>query len=252
MKDIKLALVELEKELKESDHFIYPYFVRHRNRFINDGHIIKQYYKQGTILDIGCFPCHFTILLKKLNFPVIGIDLKMDRCIPFAKRFDLSLKQCDIERESLPYADKSISFVIFNEVFEHLHKDPLFALSEINRVMTKNGVLLFTTPNLYATHKIFRFLIGSSFNDAWFEFSKLRGTGHMGHFREYAPSEIRKFLVMHCFRIRKVKYSHYGYYNSLRGVAGWLIYRLSPPRFRTYQVIVAEKASDCPILVPFP
>jgi len=249
---MKQALSELERQLKESDSFIYSYFIRHRNRFINDADIVKQYYKHGTILDIGCFPCHFTILLKKLNFPVIGIDLKMDRCVPFIKRFDLCIKKCDIEKEPLPFADKSISFIIFNEVFEHLHKDPLFTLSEINRVMIKNGILLFTTPNLYAIHKIFRFLTGHSFNDALVELSKLRFTGHMGHFREYAPSEIRKLLEMHCFRVREVNYRHYSYFNSLRGVVGWFIYRLSPPWFRTYHVIVAEKVSDCSVLTSLP
>ena len=53
----------------------------------------------------------------------------------------------DLESELLPFADDSIDLVICCEVIEHLDVDPMFMLSEINRVCKVGAHVLLTTPN---------------------------------------------------------------------------------------------------------
>ena len=245
-KEIDTAYSNLEKTIKESHASFYPYFERHGNRHKHNAELVNRYYKSGPVLDMGCYPPNFTILLKILGYPVQGIDFNPDRCKHLAERFDLDIIQWDIERSPLPFNDEAFEFVIFSEVLEHLHWDPLFALSEINRIMPIGGTLLLTTPNIYAIQRVARFLSGRSFNDPIFEFEKLRSTGHMGHIREYAPIEIRRFLVMINFRLIKRYFRHYYFPKSVKGLCARILFSVLPSFFRTYQIIVAEKMGPGP------
>jgi len=118
----------------------------------------------------------------------------------------LDIKKANIETEKLPYKNNTFDFIIFNEVFEHLRINPILTLKEINRVLRPGGILLLTTPNLYAIHKILMFNLGRSFNDAYDEFNKLNIYGYMGHIREYSTKEVRKFLKNTNFKIETVIY----------------------------------------------
>ncbi len=108
----------------------------------------------GDILELGSAPCHLTAVLKLSGYNVIGIDLEPARAQFIIDRFGLDVRQCDIERQPLPFDNERFDCVVFAEVFEHLRIDPLFVLSEINRVMRMGGRLFFTTPNLYSAQRL--------------------------------------------------------------------------------------------------
>ena len=229
---------------------VHADFVRHRNRYFNDASVIGGIYEGGQILELGAFPCHLTATLKALNYPVIAVDLAPERSKDMVARFGLDLRKCDIERERLPFADGAFRYVLLNEVFEHLRIDPLFALSEINRVLAHDGTLMLTTPNLYSIQQIVRFLRGRGFGDPLRDFEKLRDIGHMGHVREYSHREIRRFLEYADFKVASVSYRHFHFPVSVRGMLARIAFTLLPARFRTFQIVLSRKAGPGPGLAP--
>ena len=225
----------------------------HRKRYEHDLDLVQSLHRGGDILEVGAAPFHFTAALKLSGYPVVGLDLDPGRCEFFVRRYGLSIDGCDIERERLPYPDEKFDCVVFAEVFEHLRWDPLLALSEVNRVMTPGGRLLFTTPNPYSLQNAVSYLLGRGLAlDPVAAFSQVRTAGHMGHIREYSRSQIRRFLSMNNFAIRQSGFHHYHYPPSLKGVLARVAFTVLPRRFRTIQVIVAEKTGPSPGLAPLP
>jgi len=230
----------------------YADFCRHRMRYRSDAEVIGRFYESGEILEIGAFPCFFTAMLKSLGYPATAVDLSPERCQPMIDLYGLAEKKCDIETEPLPFADGAFRYVLCNEVFEHLRVDPLFALSEMYRVLADDGTLMLTTPNLYAIQQIARFLTGRGFGDPVAEFMKLRTVGHMGHIREYSHAEIKRFLAFSNFEVKQVSYKHYYYPRTKRGILAKLLFTVLPARFRSYQVVLAKKAGLAMQFFPLP
>lgn len=225
-------------------------FIRHRNRYRADALAIVARPSAAPLLEIGAYPYHLSMLLKRLGIASVGVDLAPERGRERVESEQLDVRRCDVEREPLPFADGAFTYVVFNEVLEHLRVDPLFVLSEINRVLQPGGRLLLTTPNLYAIQRIGRFLLGRGFNDPLNEFSKLRGIGHMGHVREYAAAEVRRFLAFAGFDILSHTFEHYYYPPGKRGLATRALFALLPRRFRSFQIVSARKAGVGPQLAP--
>ena len=225
-------------------------FATHRRRYEHDLARVRRLYRDGDILEVGSLPCHLTVALKLAGFPVIGIDVAPERAQALIDGYRLRIERCDIEREPLPFDDDRFDCVVFAEVFEHLRVDPQFTLSELNRVMRLGGHLLLTTPNLYSVQNIARFVLGHGTNDPVSAFSQLRRLGHMGHVREYAPDEIRRFLAHAGFRVSETGFHHYHYPRGKKGALARVLFGVLPRRFRTFQVITAEKIAPSPRLSP--
>jgi SAM-dependent methyltransferase len=227
-------------------------FLRHRARHASDAGIVRSLHDGSRVLEIGSAPGHFTALLRLLDIPAVGVDLAPPRMQALIARFGLDVRRCDIEREPLPFDDAGFHLVVCSEVFEHLRVDPVFALTQINRVLAPGAYLLLTTPNLYAVQQIARFLTGRGIGDPLAEFMKLRTLGHMGHVREYSHREMRRFLDYAGFAVEQLRFKHYYYGGGKRGLAKRVIFALAPARLHSYQVIVARKVRASPRLRPLP
>ncbi len=225
-------------------------YAGHRKRYESDLRYIEEMHTGGDILELGSAPCHLTAVLKLSGYNVIGIDLDPTRAQFIIDRFGLDVRQCDIERQPLPFDNERFDCVVFAEVFEHLRIDPLFVLSEINRVLRMGGRLFFTTPNLYSAQNIARFILGRGLKDPVSAFMQLRTVGHMGHVREYSSREIQRFLSTSNFAVRHLTYRHYHYPRSLKGAVEYVAFKILPPRFRTFQVMIVEKTGPPPDLTP--
>jgi len=223
---------------------------RHRERYRSDAQMVESLANDGPLLEIGSVPCHTTALLKLMGIDVHGVDLRPERCQAIIEHFELNVTRCDIEQQSLPFPDQHFPVVLFAETLEHLRIDPLFVLSEINRILPFGGILLLTTPNFYSAQNVARFLLGRGITDAYTEFSKLRLVGHMGHVREYTPREVCRFLQVSGFEIELTDFKHYHYPRTRRGFAARVIFAVLPRRFRSYQIVVARKIASSPGLRP--
>jgi ubiquinone/menaquinone biosynthesis C-methylase UbiE len=105
--------------------------------------------KPQEILDIGCGTGHLANEIKKIypSANITGIDISKKAITIGKKKYkQITLLQGDAEK-NLPFASVHFDLVISGEHIEHL-QDPDTYLSEINRVMKKDGILLLTTPNL--------------------------------------------------------------------------------------------------------
>jgi ubiquinone/menaquinone biosynthesis C-methylase UbiE len=66
----------------------------------------------------------------------------------------------DLESTPIPVEDNTFDVVLCCEVIEHMEIDPMFMMSEINRVLKTGGMLITTTPNAVSTWAVTKMLRG--------------------------------------------------------------------------------------------
>ncbi len=139
-----------------------------------------------TIVDIGCGE---GITLEKIHrlFPerkVIGIDTLPEN-VDICKRHGCRAVQGDVY--NLPFLSRSVNFVLFMEVIEHL-EHPETAIQEIRRILVPDGRLVIVFPN-DRVFKIARILT-LRFREAAYD---------PGHVRQWTPHDTRDLLKRNGF-----------------------------------------------------
>ena len=208
------------------------YLHNHKVRLAHDLDIIdREIPRSKHILEFGSIPLVLTVALKQYGYQVVGCDIAPERYSSTIQSTGLNITKCNIETETLPFADNSFDAVVFNELFEHLRINPIFTLSEVFRIMKPNGILTLSTPNLKSLDGIRNFLVRdraySCSANIHAEYSKLATIGHMGHVREYTPTEIVEFLQTMGFEVTAIIYRG-DYARSWKRALLKLIPRFSP------------------------
>jgi glycosyltransferase involved in cell wall biosynthesis/SAM-dependent methyltransferase len=107
----------------------------------------------------------------------------------------------DVESDRFPFSDDHFDVALCCELIEHLTKDPMHMLIELNRVLKWGGLLILTTPNISSAFSLGKALSGNS-PYVYGEYNpKSPGDRHS---REYAPSEIRTALNAAGFKVVKL------------------------------------------------
>ena len=105
--------------------------------------------EDSRIADVGAQPFILSAMLRALGYEVVAIDVEPELYIDIAKRFNIRVIKSDLERDRIEVPDEYFNCVVLSEVLEHLNPYYVkFALSEINRILRKEGVLILTTPNI--------------------------------------------------------------------------------------------------------
>lgn len=247
----KELVIHLEKELKNSKYQSSPkqkewnsrYFQEHKHRLLSDLHFIQKLYRSGHMLEIGALPCHLTFCLEKASLKYISTDIFPERASIIIDSNHLHVVRSDIEKERIPFSGNYFSFIVFNEVFEHLRINPITTLRELHRVLAADGILLLSTPNLYSLGNIARFLLGKGLGNPYGEFEKIETYGHMGHVREYSKRDMCIFLEETGFIVKEHHFKHYPSQTiSFKEMLKNILYIIAP-RFRPYQVFTLSKAT---------
>lgn len=108
------------------------------------------------------------------------------------------LRNFNVERDRFPYPDDYFRVVLCCELIEHLQSDPMHMLWECNRVLTQEGWLLLTTPNIASARAIEGLLVGCA--PYLLAQYNTRVTADQ-HNREYAPYEIGVALAAAGFTV---------------------------------------------------
>ena len=108
------------------------------------------------------------------------------------EEFHCEIDLFDAERDRFPYPDEYFSTVLCCELLEHLPGDPMFMMSEINRILKPGGHLVLTTPNISSLRAIAAILGGyhPGFFPAYIRPQSEGEEVEARHNREYAPREM--------------------------------------------------------------
>lgn len=152
------------------------------------------------ILDVGCVPPVLLAALRASGRRAAGVDIAPERFRETLDRLELDVRACNVETESLPFADAAFDIVLFNEVFEHLRINLITTITEVGRIIAPGGLLFLSTPNARSLRGIHNFLLHGKGGwcgaaDIHAQYSKLERLGHMGHVREYTARDVSVFLA---------------------------------------------------------
>lgn len=116
-------------------------------------YIAEKYFKKNyrILLDVGCGRGEHLSEFRKLGFQVKGVDISEE-----AKELsnDLEIEIIDVEKELLPYKDRSFDVVFNKSLIEHLNNPDNF-MREAFRVLKSGGRLITMTPDWGSVYKIF-------------------------------------------------------------------------------------------------
>ena len=184
------------------------YLKQHRYR-LNEIFLSLPYSKdQVKILDIGTTP--FTFFIKKFykHYDISTIDitnLMKERC----EKNSITYRRCNLMMDKIPFENDSFDVVIFTEVFEHLFVEPSKVFNELSRILKKNGILIFGTPNYASLINRIKLLFGINPQAPMENMAKTEWVHGHGHVREYTMRECISILRNNGFLIKEASFKSY-------------------------------------------
>lgn len=150
------------------------------------------------LLDVGSAPPVLRVLANVWGYDVraCGIAVRGEHRVDMPASaglpaFTAIYDGVDVELERFPYETGRFDVVTCWEVLEHLGRDPMHMLHEINRVLAPSGLLVLTTPNVVSLRSV-RAVLEGYHPFLWSEF--WRSAAPDRHNREYTPREVRLLL----------------------------------------------------------
>jgi len=100
------------------------------------------------VLDVGCAKGYLVKMLRDRKIEAWGVDVSEYAIENAPEDVRFYLNKINVEDEPLPFFDRFFRLVVSIATFEHLdlRRSPFF-LSEINRVLEPNGILMINVPN---------------------------------------------------------------------------------------------------------
>jgi len=170
--------------------------------FLRETNLIKY---NDKVLEIGCGTCRLVYELTGRGYDITGIDISKEAIEHGLKKYgDIKLQVQPAEK--LQFADETFDIVLSFDLFEHIIQ-PDRHLSEVRRVLKKEGYYLFQTPNKY-TNPIYETLRYKSLG--WLKV----------HVSLHSYGQLKRRLSKHVFQAKFVKMnpvSEY-YLNKLRRI----------------------------------
>ena len=182
--------------------YVNDYLKVHMNRFAETIGLLQPVMRPGNrIVDLGSYGSLVPALRDILGVTEVTLTEPFQEGKPASEdsflqnarngtRYTFHVDRFDIE-ERFPYEEGCFDIVIFTEVLEHLSRDPLQTMSEINRITKPRGYLLLSTPNCASLRSVLSILSGGNPN-IYPVYQRRPSTDRHNH--EYVPWEVRDLL----------------------------------------------------------
>jgi ubiquinone/menaquinone biosynthesis C-methylase UbiE len=182
------------------------YHASHEVRYSKTLEVLLNQNLGSKMLEMGTssiIPLALNNLIPGLQVDVTHFDLDM----PTTGTMPLSLgtfsietnyMAVDLETMPLPIEDSFYDSVLCSEVLEHLDSDPMYMLSEINRVLKEGGVLVLTTPNVCSTQGVWKILRGY---EPYFYMQYHKDGSRYRHNYEYSKRTLKTVLEAAGFQV---------------------------------------------------
>ena len=177
------------------------YFEAHLARYVATLLLLPKAAPGQRLLELGpAFP-HLTPALAKIKgYEVVGSGTwngaaRLDHCVCAAdgdERHVFPMHNFDLESDGWPFEEGSFDAILACDVLEHLTRDPMLVLQQINRVLKPEGLLLLTTSNIASAKSVASVLRG----DSPYVFGQYipGGAALDRHNREYTPAELERVM----------------------------------------------------------
>ena len=186
----------------ESTSYVNDYLRVHMARFAKTVELLQPIIRPSMrIIDLGSYGSLVPALRDLLGVTDITLTEPYQEQKPASEesflqnarngaRYPFHVDRFDIEGP-FPFEDECFDVVIFTEVLEHLSRDPLQTMSEINRITRTGGYLLLSTPNCASARSVLRILRGGNPN-IYPVYQRCPSTDRHNH--EYVPWEVRELV----------------------------------------------------------
>jgi SAM-dependent methyltransferase len=178
------------------------YFNVHKKRLIYTFNILRSLelsQNNNYIVDMGSWIAYVPVLqdiFTKFDF-LLFVSNDLNTQADKLKYPNIQFASIDFESEKIPLPDNSASLILLLEVIEHFGQDPMFVMSEINRVLVDGGKVLISTPNLAS----WRALTAALTHYSPYTYGKyLPGVPHGRHIHEYVPRDVNILLASAGFK----------------------------------------------------
>lgn len=177
------------------------YFETHLARYVATLQLLPAATPGQRLLELGAAFPHLTPALARVKgYEVVCSETwsgvaRLDRCVcdvAGTERHMFPVHNFDLESESWPFEDASFDVIVGCDVLEHLARDPMLVLQQINRALKPDGLLLLTTPNIASAKSVAYVLRG----DSPYVFGQYipGGSALDRHNREYTPTELERII----------------------------------------------------------
>lgn len=144
------------------------YHITHTRRIARTLQILVDQKPKGRLLELGTSGT-MTLAIQALLPDVEVVVTNFDLTQPFTHKYSVTIGKysntftayaINLEIDSIPDKNASFDWILCCEVIEHMDVDPMFMLSEVNRLLKTNGRLLLTTPNVVSSRGLTKMMSG--------------------------------------------------------------------------------------------
>ena len=175
------------------------YLQGHARRTMRTVQVLLDEKPKGKLLELGTskvIPLLLQELQPELEVYVTDFDLTKEEkgniSISLGEyNRDVPVYRVDLEQQALPIESETFDYVLCCEVIEHMELDPMFMMSEINRILKLQGTLILTTPNITSSRALWKILRGM---EPHFYMQYRKTPSYHRHNYEYSVSGLRSVM----------------------------------------------------------
>lgn len=168
---------------------------------------VTNHKRTGKLLDIGCAMGGFLLGMRDQGaWTLAGVEVNQAVAAAARERHGLDVFAGTLEQANFPTA--SFDVVTLWDVFEHLH-DPLHALTEIQRILRPDGIVVIRVPNLASWD-------AKLFGTTW------AGLDSPRHLYIFTPETLTAFLAKAGFQVVEHSCAIGSYMTFVLSIRFWL------------------------------